>query len=270
MLLSDEASPGVSERRLRRVGGKWSEPFVLPVDPELVMQRTGYACMDEDAFPFGSVDSEEVDSFYDQTAVVEDTLGERRPVPLHGAADEVLRPTLCATTSAGSRPRSSSSASPGIRRSPTATATARSRATDPDLAVYEPDFAPSRTTYRYIHASGSGGCEVAEGSVGGTGWRRLLQFATSDENVGERELTIGGVDYTLSGQAGGLDRHNLFELSPCHKHYPLQVLRPTRLDGRRRGPELEAGVLPAVDEPRRESRDEPAAPPRSAAATSRG
>ena len=90
---------------------------------------------------------------------------------------------------------------------------------EPDLQIYLPDFLPSRTTYRYVHATGSGGCEVEEGSVGGTGWRRLLQFATSDENVGNRALTIGGVDYSLSGHAGELDLHNLFELSPCHQHY---------------------------------------------------
>ena len=75
MLVSDGASPGESERKLANVGGTWREPFILPVDPELLLQRTGYACMDEDQFPFGSVDSEEVDSFYDQTAVVEKTLG---------------------------------------------------------------------------------------------------------------------------------------------------------------------------------------------------
>jgi hypothetical protein len=46
---------------------------------------------------------------------------------------------------------------------------------------------------------GSGGCEVVEGSVGGTRWRRLLQSATLDDNVGERALTIGRVDYSLSG-----------------------------------------------------------------------
>jgi len=75
VLLSDEDSPGEAEMKLRTVGGTWNEPFVFPIDPELVMQRTGYACMDEDQFPFGSVDSEEVDSFYDQTAVVEKALG---------------------------------------------------------------------------------------------------------------------------------------------------------------------------------------------------
>ena len=33
---------------------------------------------------------------------------------------------------------------------------------EPDLEIYEPDFIPSRTTYRYIHDEGSGGCEVVE------------------------------------------------------------------------------------------------------------
>jgi hypothetical protein len=56
VLLSDESSPGDAERKLRTVGGTWNEPFVLPIDPELVFQRTGFACMDEDQFPFGSVD----------------------------------------------------------------------------------------------------------------------------------------------------------------------------------------------------------------------
>ena len=74
VLLSDFESPAVSEPQLNNVGGTWSEPFTLPVDPELLFQRTGYACMDEDQFPFNSVDSEEVDSFYDETAVVEKVL----------------------------------------------------------------------------------------------------------------------------------------------------------------------------------------------------
>ena len=102
---------------------------------------------------------------------------------------------------------------------------------EPDLEIYLPDFLPSRTTYRYVHSQGSGGCEVEEGSVGGTGWRRLLQFATSDENVGSRALTIGGVDYNLSGNGGELDTHNLFELSPCHGHYHFKYYGQLGLSG---------------------------------------
>lgn len=46
-ILTDFKSPGISEPRLGRIGGKWAEPFILPIDPYYVLQRTGYACMDE-------------------------------------------------------------------------------------------------------------------------------------------------------------------------------------------------------------------------------
>jgi hypothetical protein len=217
-LLSGVDAPGASEAQLAKVGGTWDEPFILPIDPELLFQRTGFACMDEDSFPFNSVDSEETDSFYDQTAVVETVLSNqghyhftRQPTEsCVGALQNHVGKVV--TSMRFQRLPWSASLASQVRFG---TVTGN----EPDLQIYVPDFLPSRTTYRYVHASGSGSCEVEEGSVGGTGWRRLLQFATSDENVGNRELTIGGVDYTLSGHAGELDLHNLFELSPCHGHY---------------------------------------------------
>lgn len=217
VLLSSEASPGEAEPKLRKVGGVRIERFVLPVDPELLMQRTGYACMDESQYPFNSVDSEEADYFYDDSAVVEKSLS---PVNYHhtrqpeqscvdavhdevGAVDVELRyerlswdPELADQYRYG-----------------------EVTGALPDLAVYAPDFEPSRTVYRYVHARGSASCEVQEGSVTGTGWRRLLEFATADENVGEQALEIGEVDYFADGKAGDLDRHRLFELSACHDHY---------------------------------------------------
>lgn len=218
VLLSDESSPGDAERKLRTVGGTWNEPFVLPVDPELVFQRTGFACMDEDQFPFGSVDSEEVDSFYDQTAIVEKSLGSighyhftRQPT--ESCVDALENHVGRVETSVQFERLDWDPALADRYRYGNVTGS------EPDLAIYEPDFIPSRTTYRYVHGAESGGCEVAENSVGGTGWRRLLQFATSDENVGETDLTIGGVDYAITGDSGELDLHNLYEFSPCHGHY---------------------------------------------------
>jgi hypothetical protein len=217
-LLSGVGEPGVSEPQLAKIGGTWDEPFILPIDPELVFQRTGYACMDEDSFPFNSVDSEEVDSFYDQTAVVERTLGNV------GQSHFTRQPTESCVQALQNHVGSVVT-SMHFERLPWSNAVANQvrfgpvTGNEPDLQIYLPDFLPSRTNYRYVHASGSGSCEVAEGSVTGTGWRRLLQFATSDENVGNQPLTIGGVDYTVSGHAGELDVHNLFELSPCHGHF---------------------------------------------------
>jgi hypothetical protein len=59
------------EPKLARVGGFWDEPLLLPADPELVLQRTGYACMDENSYPPFSVFEENVWYFYDQTCGVE-------------------------------------------------------------------------------------------------------------------------------------------------------------------------------------------------------
>jgi hypothetical protein len=54
-ILSDTASPSASEPQLAKPNGSWSEPFLLPVDPDLLLERTGYACMDEFEFPPYSV-----------------------------------------------------------------------------------------------------------------------------------------------------------------------------------------------------------------------
>jgi hypothetical protein len=70
-LVTDPASAKTSEPALSSIGGAWDEPFQLPADPELVMQRTGYACLDESTYPPNSVFEESVYYFYDQTCGVE-------------------------------------------------------------------------------------------------------------------------------------------------------------------------------------------------------
>lgn len=230
-LLTDAESPEISEPQLRQIGGTWFEPFVFPVDPEMVLQRTGFACMDEEDFPFNSVDSEEVDSFYDQDCAVERGLAGHGQCHFTRAASESCAEAL--ENHVGkvvTRMR--------YRRIPWSAALAdqirfgRVTGDEPDLEIYLPDFLPSRVAHRYVHADS---CEVAEQCVTGTGWRRLLQFATSDENVGNRTLTIGGVDYTLSGHPGELDTHNLFELSECHGHYHFKYYGDFHWDDGRGG-----------------------------------
>ena len=226
VLLSDAVSPGVSEPRLRTIGGKWVEPFQLPLDPDFVMQRTGFACLDEAEFPFASVDSGEVDQFYDQTCGVEDGLSSEQ---CHNAKTvtqsclEALRDHI-GRVDVGL----------AFERIPWDPALADQyrygevTGTEPDLQVYKPEFAASRVTYRYIHP---GSCELVEHAVGASGWRRLLQFATVDENVGNTDLTIGGVDYALTGQQGELDAHRLFQFSACHRHYHFNYYGTLRWSG---------------------------------------
>ena len=83
-------------------------------------------------------------------------------------------------------------------------------------------------TYRYVTDTS---CDIVEGSVGATGWRRLLQFATSDENVGNQPLVIGSIDYNKDGEPQPLETHNLYEFSPCHQHYHFKYYGDLSWDG---------------------------------------
>ena len=66
-LLSDTLSPAQAEPALAEIGGIWEEPFILPLDPFLLVQRTGNACLNEGGFPPNSYDSENANIFYDYT-----------------------------------------------------------------------------------------------------------------------------------------------------------------------------------------------------------
>lgn len=89
-------------------------------------------------------------------------------------------------------------------------------AEQPDVRVMTEGLDVQRVIYRYIDEDS---CALAERCVGGTGWRRLLQFDASVHNVGGLALAIGDVDYYLEGGGTLLADHNIFEYSSCHEHY---------------------------------------------------
>jgi hypothetical protein len=89
-------------------------------------------------------------------------------------------------------------------------------ADEPDVRVMTEGLDVQRVIYRYIDEDS---CALAENCVGGTGWRRLLQFDASVHNVGGKALAIGDVDYYLDGSGSLLADHNIFEYSTCHEHY---------------------------------------------------
>jgi len=60
-----------------------------------------------------------------------------------------------------------------------------------------------------------GDCELVEGSVGGTGYRRLLRFDIVLINSGDADLKVG--DPTDPNNP----YHAVFEFSPCHHHYHI-------------------------------------------------
>jgi hypothetical protein len=211
-LLSDPDSPEKAEPALAKPGGVWDEAFVLPIDPELLFQRTGYACMDEDEFPPNSVDGENADTFYDDSCTV-------APPDCHVTLPMVTEDCQAALDAHVGKIE----AAVHFERLAWDEALARevrigevTHADSADLAVIGDGLDNHRIIYRYIPADS---CAIVEGCVGGTGWRRLLQFDASVENLGGKALDIGDVDYFIAGYGTTLGDHHIYEYSACHNHY---------------------------------------------------
>jgi hypothetical protein len=217
-LLTSVDSPGIAEPELAKVGGAWDEPFVFPVDPELVFQRTGYACMDEVGFPPNSVDSEETAVFYDQECMAQ---GQASKTACHQTA---LPPESCLDALDSSIGKVE--AKVHFERLPWDSAAAEkarfgdvTNETGADIraGVSSTIFPPPKVIYRYVP---DGDCTLTEKCVGAAGWRRLLQFSSINWNTGKKTLDIGAVDYLIEGVPDSdLAKHHIYEYSECHKHY---------------------------------------------------
>ncbi len=213
-ILSDTTSPGIVEPSLGTVGGTWDEPFNLPIDPELLLQRTGYACMDEFEYPAGSVFEENAYYFYDQTCTAGSKYCHVTNFPSLGCGDALekyvgnIKPELHFARVAYDATLASQF------RVGTVTPATQSIATGAaDLAVVqEPLRDEHRIAYRFF---GPGSCDLGEGTIAQLGWRRLLMFSAVVRNDGTGPVHIGNVTDPTNPwvQAGA------FEYSACHKHY---------------------------------------------------
>lgn len=225
VLLSDAESPAEAEPALGEPGGTWDEPFVLPMDPMFVFQRTGHACMDEAVPPPDSLFEENARRFFDHTCEVEDPA---KPACHQSAPGEVTSSCIEALDSV-------------VGKVETAMRFER-LAWDPALAdsvrvgmftrLYASDLQPMTEAlenhwlvYRYIPEDS---CALVEGCVPAPGWRRLLLFDTGAVNVGGGDMEIGVVDYYEKGLGGDLLEHNVYEYSECHDHYHFRFYGDVR------------------------------------------
>jgi hypothetical protein len=217
MLLTDVDSPKRSEPALAKVGGTWDEPFIFPIDPELLLQRTGYACMDEAEFPPNSVDSEDVEFFYDQTCEVEPELT-KDGCHYTSLAQQSCVEALDARVGKIEAPMHYERIAWDPKKADAARVGEVSNPNGSDLKVLHDELLVNRLTYRYVSADS---CAIAENCVGGKGFRRLLQFNASEQNTGSAPLEIGNVDYFLDMPDDPTPNanHHIYEYSECHMHY---------------------------------------------------
>src|SRR5256886_5701942 len=83
----------------------------------------------------------------------------------------------------------------------------------PDLTIDPKRFVSQMEIVDRFFDSSS--CEISEGSVGGTGYRRLLRFDTVIINGGAGDLVVG------SPTDPNNPYHSVFIYSPCHMHYHI-------------------------------------------------
>lgn len=206
-LLTNADSVEESEPQLTQIGGIWQETFVLPLDPDFLLQRTGLACVNEAGFPPNSYDSENIRTFYDFSCTPSSTgkLGcHRTQVPTLTCLEAVdgLIGRLD-TAVQFERLEWDDELADAVRIGEV------SHVDAPDLDVVEGDLLKNRIIYRYFEADS---CAMVENAVGGTGWRRLLQFTATLHNRGGAALHIGPV-------VAEDPRTNIFQYNACHDHF---------------------------------------------------
>jgi hypothetical protein len=206
-LLTDADSPARSEPALAVEGGVWLEPFLFPLDPNLLFQRTGNACLNEGGFPPDSYGSENTWVFYDFDCTP-DSVGA-------AGCHRTVRPALSCQQALANRVGTFET-SIRFERLPWDDDLADSvrigevtTADYPDVKVFGDDLEDNRLEYIYFPGNA---CAIQEGCVGGAGWRRVLRFAATVHNVGGAALHIGPV------VAQDLI-NNTFVYDACHDHY---------------------------------------------------
>ncbi len=205
-LLTDPDSIAEAEPVLAQPGAVWEEFFAFPADPDMLLQRTDNACVNEAGFPPNSYDSENIWHFYnfECTADSGGALGCHRTQLATFDCREALALAVgvVETNVRWERLPWDDDLANQVRVG------ALTNLEEPDLAVVRNDLRTNRITYRYFTADD---CAIEEEAVGGEGWRRLLQFDATVDNVSGAALHIG--------PAKGEDpENNVFDYNACHDH----------------------------------------------------
>lgn len=209
-ILSDAPSPAIVEPNLAAIGGKHSESFNLPTDPDQLFERTGYACMDEDEYPPNSVFEANPYYFFDDSCTANKGPNSCHITnfPQESCVESLQKHTGVVKTAVNFTRVAYSKALADTVRVGTIT-----NPNGADLAVIASAIEDEQAlAYRYFNP---GACELAEGVISKLGWRRILMFSATVRNDGSNWMHIGD----LSTPASPWLQANIFEWSACHGHY---------------------------------------------------
>jgi hypothetical protein len=231
VVIGTESTINASEPLLEPIGGVFSDIFMVPVDPEHVFQRSGYACADEASFSLDTVNSENYLTYFDQECEVEPY----RPIQNRTYGQNLANchwtsfPNVTCLESLDKDVGYINLSISWTRLQWNDTIANQYRYGDmtsdtPDLlGITSKLIDEINVGYKYIDENS---CTLEEGAptiglsskgcVGGPGWRQLLRFTSTSVNAGKADLHLGEVRTDLYLSRG------VYEYDPCHLHYHFQ------------------------------------------------
>ena len=228
VLVAPSKSVYQSEPKLVPIGGTFCETYHLPVDPNDIFQRTGYACMNEASFSFETVYSANAHYFFDsgcgpeEYTPVENRTFEQSLNNCHWSTNVTISCVEALEKFVGyidatyiwTRLHWNEAEARKWRFGKMTAETA-------DLSTMKGSLENSiNYHYRYFDdnscAIREAGVGTQRGCISGPGWRQLLKFTSSSINVGKTDVFLGDINSEEQIKA------NFFVYSDCHHHFHFQ------------------------------------------------
>jgi hypothetical protein len=235
IILSDYDSPAASSPKLAIVGGYETMSFNLPVDPTLLHQRTGNACLAEYDFPISSVDPEGPEYMYGGwcTKTNQAPAGSTNPTckychcsyprPIYDCDDALNRFSGRVVTTITFTRLAWDQATANAYRFENGHAPVT---TGSNIVGWTEDLKKQQEIYRYFAPND---CALKEQCVAASGWRKVLMFHATDYNSGYKPMHIGAIpDYDGTNP---VVNHGMFLYSHCHNHYHFNYYANFSWDG---------------------------------------
>jgi hypothetical protein len=237
VILTDYYSPGQSAPTtansggLEKIGGVVSEPFQLPIDPTMFIQRTGRACVDEFQYALNSWDSVYPSAMYDQYCTAQSRKPQNStdfdcyychcsdPYPeldCVQALDQYVGRTSTAMNF--KRLAWNQSLADTWRYLPDGAPHKGS-----NLVAYTKDLKQNFEVYRYFPSTSPEAMERCISNPESGGWRKVIMFSATDYNNGKLPMHIGEVKYRVKTNEDypPFILNNLFVFDTGHGHYHL-------------------------------------------------
>jgi hypothetical protein len=195
MLVGPANGLNASQPMLTEIGGTFIQSFTVPIDPEHLLQRTGFAC----SFNSPTVNSENILNTFNQNA----------PECIQTLIEKVGHTNLDIVWQRIEWDENIANVWRYGEISQFADLEGKLDGLNNDINI----------GYRFIEENScvleEGGSGYNHGCVRGKGWRQLLKFSSVTMNKGRTEIHLGNIsaEYVERG---------VFEFDPCHKHFHFQ------------------------------------------------